>query len=330
MNTWWRVFVSTVAASVVACSNIEVVDRVDAETSFSATACTFVGPKQAFERPTWQFFEPSPRDGIVHGSAGTERVARIFADLGYDLDQVRRGTQAVPRFMLASLPHDLAQLDSIEQRKAMFLATVLPVALYVNEKVLEQRRVLEAMHDCVRRDVKLGSRAKAWLRSIADLYDGDPDIGYLLTRVDAVPPSLLLAQAAIESAWGTSRFAQEGNALFGEYTYKYHRGLLPRAFTPDARFRVRHFEHVVESVVSYVRNLNTHPAYESFRIRRATFRAIGAAPDGLTLANELVRYSTRRQVYVRELRTVIRINRLQAFDDATLERTPTLRMASNV
>lgn len=330
MGTLQRILVSTVAASVVACTNIELVDRSDAATSFSATACTFVGPKRDFERPTWQLFEPGPRDGIIHARAGAERVARTFADLGYDLDRVRRGEQTVPRVMLASLPHDLAKLDSIEQRKAMFLATVLPVALYVNEKVLEQRRVLEAMHDCVRRDVKLGSRAKAWLRTVADLYDGEPDIGYLLTRVDAVPPSLLLAQAAIESAWGTSRFAQEGNALFGEYTYKHHRGLLPRALTTDARFRVRHFEHMVESVVSYVRNLNTHPAYEGFRIRRATFRAIGGAPDGLTLASELSRYSERRHVYVRELRTVIRANRLNAFDDAALERTPTLRTASNV
>lgn len=310
MRALQRILVSTVAATVTLCADVEIATEASTKGNLDARACTLAGWAHAVEPLNGRFFEPAAGDDVVHEPADAASRTPAIVGLDDDLDRIRGNDTAVPRRILLTLPRDLADAGSIEARKARFIAAVLPVALYVRESVLAQRRTLEALAACERYGIPLDSRARAWLFAIAEFYDERPDFVRLLKRVDAVPTSLLLAQAAVESGWGTSRAAQEANALFGEYTYRRGRPL------------VRGFEHIVESTMSYMRNLNTHPAYEGFRTRRAALRALDWVPDGPSLVGEIINYSTRRQAYVRQVRAVLKSNRLHEFDGARLEWAP--------
>ncbi len=143
-------------------------------------------------------------------------------------------------------------------------------------------------------------------------------IAELEQRVDVVPGALLIAQAAIESGWGTSHFAREGNNLFGEWCFEEGCGIVPRSRSAGANHEVRRFPSVLHSIRSYVRNLNSHPAYAELRTRRARARANGSAPSAQDLAGGLEKYSERGMAYVEEVRLVIRANDLdQVYAAAT-------------
>ena len=257
--------------------------------------------------PAWHALKP-PR-----AEKSTVDILGTLDSLGYDLERVRKGDGRVPRFLVSNLPQDLRSTDSVDTRKAVFLATLLPAVLLVNEAVLGQRQLLEGLRICKRQNIPLSRDAEIWLGELAQLYDETPDVDRLMRKVDVVPPSLVLAQAAVESGWGTSRIAREGNALFGEYSYT-------GAERSRHQYHLKAFDHVAESVLSYVRNLNTHPAYERFRTRRADLRTQGGHPDSHVLAGELGRYSTRGQAYVRDIRAMIRTNELGEFDTSRLSR----------
>ena len=148
------------------------------------------------------------------------------------------------------------------------------------------------------------------------------DFDALLKRVDIVPPSLAIAQAAEESGWGTSRFAREGNALFGQRAYKASKkGIVPKERPDGTNFRVRAFDHLIDGVKAYVHNLNSHFAYEDFRDLRATLRAETGHIDGYALAGSLLRYSERGEDYINTIRVIMRVNSLQVFDSAKLGRS---------
>jgi Bax protein len=308
MGALQRIFASGVAATVTLCLDVDIAMEASAKGDLEGRSCSLAGWMLAAEPPSRRFFEPAAGDDIADDPADAVRAARVFVDLDDELDRVRTGVAAVPRPIRMTLPRDLADAGPIDARKARFIAAVLPVALHVRERVLAERRALEALWACEQHGIPLDSHARAWVAMIAERYDERPDFARLLRRVDAVPISLLLAQAAVESGWGTSRAAQESHALFGEYTYRRGRPV------------VRRFAHIVASTEAYVRNLNTHPAYEGFRARRAALRALGWEPDGRALVGEIVNYSTRREAYVRQLRAVIEVNRLHEFDGARLER----------
>jgi Bax protein len=164
---------------------------------------------------------------------------------------------------------------------------------------------------------------RLWLDETAERYGSkSADPADLLTHVDIVPPSLAIAQAAEESGWGTSRFAREGNALFGQRAYKAHRkGIVPVERPEGTSFRVRAFDHLIDGVKSYMHNLNSHPAYRDFREARAKMRAEEGNIDGYDLAGALLRYSERGVAYVKTIRVIMRSNTLRAFDGARLGRS---------
>jgi Bax protein len=309
MGALQRILASGVAATVALCLDMEIAMEASAKGDLEGRSCSLAGWSPAVEPLSPPFFKPAA-DDAADDPADTARAARTVVDLDDDLDRVRAGAAAFPRRLRLTLPRDLADAGSIDARKARFIAAVLPVALHIRDQVLAERRALEALWACEQHGIPLDSHARAWVSRIAERYDERPDFARLLRRVDVVPTSLLLAQAAVESGWGTSRAAQKANALFGEYTFRRGRPV------------VRHFAHIVASTESYVRNLNTHPAYEGFRARRAALRALGWEPDGRALVSEIVNYSTRRQAYVRQVRAVIEANRLHEFDGARLERAP--------
>ena len=251
--------------------------------------------------------------------ASVTAVIASFASFGYELDQVRAAAKPVPRLYLEALPHDLANVSSVETRKRLFVQTVLPIILRVNEEIATARWRAERLGDKLLWDGALTAADREWLISTAELYGAAPfDVPGLLRRIDIVPPSLALAQAAEETGWGTSRFVREGNALFGQYTYKSVTGMVPERRDADRRHRVRSHDNLLAAVRSYVHNLNSHWAYEDFRDRRALLRRADRLIDGYDLAGELGQYSERRAAYVQAIRQIMRQNRLRDFDGAWL------------
>ena len=155
---------------------------------------------------------------------------------------------------------------------------------------------------------------------MAGRYDVHPaDLEALIQRVDVVPPSLAIAQAAEESGWGTSRFAVEANAVFGQWTFQKGEGVVPARRDAGKRHEVRSFPGLRHSVIAYMHNLNIHWAYEEFRRVRGHLRESSAKLTGDVLAGTLRKYSERGLKYINTIRTIMRVNGLNAFDDAWLE-----------
>lgn len=221
-----------------------------------------------------------------------------------------------PAILVEQVPSDLLQIASPAERKHLFIKLALPLIATINARIMAERRRILALKARSRRGIRaLSPRERGWLVRLHERYGLERyDLDALLARIDVVPPSLALAQAAEESGWGTSRFVREGNALFGQRTFKKGQGLVPLARDPGAIHEVRTFERLLDSVASYAFNLNTHPAYAEFRRLRALQRRTVGVLDGYALARTLSRYSERGQAYVRTIRTIIRANALVAFD----------------
>ncbi len=151
-----------------------------------------------------------------------------------------------------------------------------------------------------------------------DLSNPKKMIRQLMPRVDIIPADLALAQAANESAWGTSRFSRVANNLFGEWTFIKGQGIVPEDRPEGETYEVQKFSTVYDSVRSYLNNLNTHKAYRSLRKLRSESRLEGKAPEGLVLAEGLLKYSIRGEDYIRELQAMIKKNRLDRFASAKL------------
>lgn len=240
--------------------------------------------------------------------------------LDYDLEAVIQGDAGVPRLNLVSMPTDLKAIRETSERKAVFFKSVLPLVLQVNEQIVEDRVRLWDLHAQLKTGVRLGALDRLWLAVMAERYGTKRgDIQAVLDRHDVVPPSLALAQAATESAWGTSRFVREGNAMFGEWTFTdKDKGIVPNARITGKSHRVRAFDSLYESVLSYVTNLNKHRAYKEYRTMRSEMRLKGQPVDGMVLAGALHRYSERGASYVSELRSIISGNDLDLLDTAQL------------
>lgn len=240
-----------------------------------------------------------------------------FEELGYTLANVRDGNP-VPRIYLTSLPADLAEMKSVADRKAAFIRAMLPLVLARNEEIRADRARLKRILNARRAGQPVEAADRAFLRKLTDAYGvnyGEWD--ELVRRIDIVPPALAIAQAAEESGWGTSRFAREGNALYGQWTFS-GKGLLPAGRENGKNHRIRAFDRLSSSVIAYMRNLNTHRAYRGFRKARAEMRARGETPTGNALAARLKSYSQRGEAYVASLRTIMRVNSLNGLDRAFL------------
>jgi Bax protein len=253
-------------------------------------------------------------------AASTSKLYDVFKHLGYDLESVREHGR-VPRVFLAALPPDMPKISSPDERKRVFIKMMLPLVLHVNEVIAHDRERILALRKEFKRDKALSIADGEWLSSMAAGYGlgADADFDELLRRVDVIPASLAVAQAAVESGWGTSRYAHEGKALFGQYTFKEgSEGLTPREREGGKTHKIKSFESLVDAVKAYATNLNTNPAYEGFRKSRAQMRGKGLDPDGHDLAETLLNYSELRESYVKSLRRIIDSNELSRFDDVRL------------
>lgn len=246
--------------------------------------------------------------------AAAGELYALFVERGYMLEQAKRGSDAVPRMVVERLPRDLASVESTDLRKAVFIKSLLPLLLLENERILADRARLERIFADRAQGTMPSIADSVFLDEIGERYDVDTDrVRDTLRRVDAVPVSLALAQAALETGWGTSRPAQAGHALFGQMVY---RG------GDDDDGRVRRFDDLPGAVQAYALNLNTHRAYAEFRRARERAAAEGKPVDGHALAQHLQRYSERRMDYVRDVRSVMRANGLRALDRARLDAEP--------
>lgn len=238
-----------------------------------------------------------------------------FDGAGYQWEIQQNINYLVPRVFVNFLPSDFADIPSVSKRKKIFIAIMLPLILAVNEEILFLRnRLLD-----IEKDLNKGWEATpqniTWLSEVEARYEISPgDYKELIKRMDVVPPSLALAQAAEESGWGTSRFAREGNALFGLYTYDINAGIRPSRRDDGERHLIETYNSLFQSVRTYVHNLNYHSAYTNFREERYKLRTKGQVPDGFILAAELLRYSQRREDYVKAIQEIITSNQLSKLD----------------
>jgi uncharacterized FlgJ-related protein len=230
--------------------------------------------------------------------------------------------------------HHAAQNLPVPEKKQIFYRFMLPLVLHANQMVLDRRAAVTA----IGKKLKAGGHlSDADFKAIRDgavllrVIDADeaarlnPASGQLgkiieelLYRLDVIPTGLVLGQAAYESGYGTSRFAAEGNALFGQWSYG-GTGLVPEQQRKShGDHRITAFDWPFDSVRAYFINLMSHPAYEDFRKLRADVKASGRAPTSLELADGLSRYSERGQEYVDTLKGIIRVNKLDHADEAVL------------
>lgn len=274
-----------------------------------------------FSGPSTEAFSAWSELKTLNASSGDE-LAEHFSRFDYDWPPV--DVSVVPPLEVRTLPANLNDMV-VDAKKSVFFRTLLPLVLAENSRIEDERlRLLELLDD-----ITLDEGSAEWeeVKDIQKRYrvKGDPNDpavrGKLLRRVDTVPVALVLAQAAKESGWGTSRFALQGNSLFGEWTWG-GKGLAPSKRDDGKSHKVRAFPDIRASVRSYMRNLNTGFAYELFREMRADMRTSGVDLDPLVLAGGLERYSIRGEKYVREIRHMIRINGLERLTGLSLELAP--------
>ena len=238
---------------------------------------------------------------------------QLFEDNDYNLKKVRVNKIVKP-FEVGMLPEELKNIESTKKRKDLFIKIVLPLILSENNRILRDRDILFKV---LNKNNNTKSE-RQWLDKKFKQYGVvNKDVTTLKIRMDIIPVSLALAQAAKESGWGTSRFAIEGNALFGQWTYS-GEGIKPAAADKGDKHKVMAFSVLKSSVRAYQRNLNTHKSYKAFRKERATQRDNEENLDSTLLANYLNSYAETGEEYVKILKQIINQNNLKDFDKAKI------------
>tara|TARA_Y100000590_G_scaffold205690_1_gene233199 strand:- start:2040 stop:3197 length:1158 start_codon:yes stop_codon:yes gene_type:complete len=238
---------------------------------------------------------------------------QLFEDTNYSLKDVRVNKIAKP-VEIGKLPYELKEIQNVRKRKELFIQIVLPLILEENNKILLDRKKLFAI-------LNKNNNSKSdneWLNKKFKQYGvKNKDIPILKRRMDIIPPSMAIAQAAKETGWGTSRFALEGNALFGQWTYT-DKGIKPAAADKGTKHKVMMFNVLKSSVRAYARNLNTHKSYKKMRYVRAIQRDNLGILNSLELINYLDNYAETGKEYTTVLKKIVEQNSLTDFDDVKI------------
>lgn len=216
---------------------------------------------------------------------------------------------------LNSFPADYYKIKDVNKQKESFVKILYPLILKEERKIRRERAFVKAFFSHFTEDGIANPEAMAKLAKIAKKYRVKSlyDKKEYLKRIDTIPVSLVLAQAAIESNWGKSRFAREANNLFGEWTWG-KRGIVPKNRPEGERYKIRIFSSLEESIASYMRNLNRHWAYEEFREARAAARQEGITFTGFVAAVYLKRYSQMGERYTHMVKRTIKKHQWNLFD----------------
>jgi Bax protein len=255
-------------------------------------------------------FDELPSD-TVRLSATT--LEQLFKDTNYNLKDVRE-TKLVKPINLSLLPEKMKMIENTKKRKKLFIKIILPLILEENNRIrLDRKKFFTILNKN-----KNTKSEKKWIEKKFKQYGVvNKDFSTLKVRMDEIPVSLIIAQAAKETGWGTSRFAIEGNALFGQWTYT-GEGIKPANSESESTHKVMKFKILQASVRAYQRNLNTHSSYKKFRLARAELRDKNKNLNSIILADFLDKYAETGLEYVRILKQIISQNNLTDFDDAQL------------
>ena len=255
-------------------------------------------------------FDEQPNNNI-RLSATT--IQELFKSTNYNLKEVRKNKLVKP-ISLTLLPQEIIKIENSKQKKDLFIQIILPLIIKENNYIKRDRVKLFSILN----KSKNTRPEKNWLNSKFKQYGVvNKDLLTLKIRMDEVPISMAIAQAAKETGWGTSRFAQEGNALFGQWTWS-GAGIKPLGADDDSTHKVMKFNILQASVKAYQRNLNTHSSYKNFRSARAEMRDEGKKIDSMILTEYLDKYAETGKEYVKILQQIIKQNSLTDFDDAKL------------
>jgi Bax protein len=243
----------------------------------------------------------------------TETVIQLFKDVDYDLRKVRNEKLVKPIYF-TQFPRDLDNLQSVKLKKETFIKIVLPLIVAENEKILDDRQKLKILD----KKKYTSDLEKQWLRQkLLEYKVKKGNINELMTRMDMIPVSIALAQAAKESGWGTSRFALEGNAIFGQWTWD-GQGIAPLKRDSNKNHKILKFPILRASVKAYKNNLNTHKSYAKFREKRKSLRDKNKKITGLSLTDTLKNYAQTGSEYTKILNQIITQNRLSDFEPVRL------------
>lgn len=265
------------------------------------------------KRPT-----QAPKEVMI---TSLDELTAFFDSLGYSDSAWSEGNHEVPRVTIAAVSKEWQKKSStlpVQRKKMVFFRFMMPMILMANERILLERRIIA--------EAELGAPELKALAHKYHLINHDTDDfavteqhrQLLLHKVDILPPSLMLAQAADESGWATSHFTLEGNAFFGQWDFS-HKGMHPKEQRKAlGDYGIARFDSPLASVEAYLHNLNTNGAYKSLRQLRASLRVSNKSITGMHLAETLLSYSERGQAYVDDIRQMISYNRLEKLDGAYL------------
>ena len=243
----------------------------------------------------------------------TETVLNLFKDVDYTLSNVRVQKLVKPIYF-TQFPRDLETIQSSKLKKETFIQIVLPLVVAENERILEDREKLKLLSN----KKFTTDLEKQWLRQkLLEYKVKKGDLNELMIRMDIIPTSIALAQAAKESGWGTSRFALEGNAIYGQWTWS-GQGIAPLDRDSNKNHKILKFPILRASVKAYKNNLNTHKGYKAFRDKRAKLREKNKNIRGLELTETLKNYAQTGSEYTKILNQIITQNRLTDFEPVKL------------
>ncbi len=270
-------------------------------------------------RFSWNIFEDIDVFGKNEEDKDPQRLSastieQLFKENGYNLEKVKETKLVNVGNQLSRLPKELKNIESSKKRKKLFIQIVLPLIIEENIKIrFDRKKLFEILNknNTTKRD-------KAWLDLKFKQYGiKNNDLSKLKIRMDEIPVSLAIAQAAKETGWGSSRFAQEGNALFGQWTWS-GEGIKPLDVEKGEKHKVAKFKILKASVRAYQRNINTHSSYKQFRIERAIQRDNDEKLDSLRLVIFLEKYAETGKEYTEVLKKIIIQNNLTDFDDVEI------------
>ena len=259
-------------------------------------------------------------------------ILALFEELNYTPEAWQSGIREVPRVYLPLIGEKWGAGRSdeltVENKKRLFFRASAPLILRANELIMVDRNRLKDIRSTDKKNAAISEKDRSWILKLAKVYKVDAEDGQVTStvidalwkKVDIVPASLALAQAAEESGWGTSRFAAEGNAVYGQWTWG------SNAITPEKQrkelgnYGIASFETLQQSICAYMLNLNTHNAYASLREKRAELREKDEKITGNILAGQLTKYSERGEEYVKSLRSLMEYNKLGPTDEAYLSK----------
>ena len=268
---------------------------------------------------SWNIFEDIEVFGKNEENNNPQRLSastieELFKENEYNLDKVKETKLVNAGNQLTRLPKELKNIESSKKRKKLFIQIVLPLIIEENLKIrFDRKKLFEILNknNTTKRD-------KDWLDLKFKQYGiKNNDLSKLKIRMDEIPVSLAIAQAAKETGWGSSRFAQEGNALFGQWTWSGD-GIKPLDIKKGEKHKVAKFKILKASVRAYQRNLNTHSSYKKFRTERAIQRDNDEKLDSLKLVNFLDKYAETGKEYTEILKKIIIQNKLIDFDDVEI------------